>query len=291
MRSFGQAVSVIVGALLVAASYQWFYVPYHLVTGGVAGIALLTHQLLHWPIGLQVLVYNIPILWWGWRDHGRRFILLTVLGILSLTTFTTFLPQRMVIANDPMLNAIFGGLVNGIGAGLAFRASGSLGGLDVAVVSLNRRYSLPIGDLTMGFNALIVAALAITQDVKLALYTLVSMFVIGRLIDVITTGAVKKTALIVTSNPELVAERINHEMGRGVTRLEGVGAYSGESRSVLICVITRYELARVKEITAAADPQGFIAVLQTDQVSGRFAAYNFLKGATNLVESKTAPPC
>lgn len=283
MRKLIQALMVIMGAFVVAVGYNWFFMPHHLVSTGVAGVALLIAQVFGIPVGLQVLLYNIPILWWAWRDLGRSFLLLTIAGIASMTLTVSLVPIRPVIADDPMLNAIFGGLVVGLGVGLAMRAGGSCGGMDVAVVTLNRRFSLPMGDIMLAFNAVVVLLAGLQYDVKTVLYTLVAMFVTGKMVDVLTTGTVKKTVLIVTSTAEAVARRINAEMGRGATVMDATGAYSQEARSVLLVVVTRMELAQVKEIALAEDPGAFIAILETDQVVGRFRPYNALTRTTRPI--------
>jgi uncharacterized membrane-anchored protein YitT (DUF2179 family) len=222
MRKFVQALIVVLGALIVAVGYNWFFMPHHLVSTGVAGVALLIAQVFGIPVGLQVMLYNIPILWWAWRDLGRTFLLLTIAGILSMTATVSLVPIRPIITDDPMLNAIFGGLVVGLGVGIAMRAGGSCGGLDVAAVALNRRFSLPMGDIMLAFNAVVVVLAGLQYDIKAVLYTLVAMFVTGKMVDVLTAGTVKKTVLMVTDQPDAVARRINAEMGRGSSRYPSV---------------------------------------------------------------------
>ena len=283
MRIVGQAILVVVGCVLVALGYNWFFMPHHLVSGGVAGLALFLGQTLGWPVGLQVLLYNVPILWWAWRDLGRKFLLLTIVGIGALTVIVSVIPVKPVITDDPMLNAIFGGIMVGLGVGIAMRAGGSCGGLDVAAVAFNRRLSIPMGDVMLFFNALVVGLAGLEGDIKVVLYTLISMFVTGKMVDVVTSGTVKKTVLIVTTNGDEMARRINEELGRGATALEATGAYSQESRRLLLCVVTRLELSRVKDLAQSVDPVAFVVVLDTDQVLGRFRQYDVLKRSTRPI--------
>lgn len=283
MRYLLQGLVVVISSVVVAVAYNMFFMPHQMVSGGVAGLALLAGQVFGWPVGLQVLLYNIPILWFAWRYLGQKFLWLTVLGIGSLTLAVSLLPTRPVITDDPMLNAIFGGIVCGFGVGLAMRGGGSLGGMDVAMVAAHRRWSLPMGDFMLACNALIVALAGLRGDLKPVLYTLVAMFVTGKLIDLVTAGTVKKTVLIVTASPDLMVERIKLNLGRGVTMLDGKGAYTGEGRSILLCVVTRYELSQVKELVEAADPGAFMTVLDTDQVVGRFNPYHPLLKVTKTI--------
>jgi uncharacterized membrane-anchored protein YitT (DUF2179 family) len=259
---------------MVGISFNWFFMPYHLVSGGLGGIALLLSQTLGWSTGLQLLIYNIPVLMVAQKYLGRQFLLFTILGIASLSVALAVLPVRTVIVGDPLLNAVFGGLISGAGVGLAMRAGGSTGGVDPILVALHRRFSLPMGDMMVVINAVIVAMAGLRGDMKAVLYTLIAMFVGGKAMDIITAGSVKKTVMIVTSQGAAVSQRIHAEMVRGVTVVDGRGAYSGVSRSVLLCVVTRYELSHIKQIVMAADADAFTAVLETESVTGRFRTYN-----------------
>lgn len=259
---------------MVGISYNWFFMPYRLVSGGLGGIALLFSQTLGWSTGLQLILYNIPVLLAAHKYLGRQFLLFTALGIASLSAALALLPVRTVIPGDPLLNAVFGGMLSGAGVGLSLRAGGSTGGMDPLLVALHRRFSLPMGDLMLGVNAVIVALAGLRGDLKAVLYTLIAMFVGGKAMDLITAAAAKKTVMIVTCHGPAVTDRIHAEMVRGVTVVDGKGAYSGKSRSVLLCVVTRYELSHIKRIVMAADADAFTAVLETESVSGRFRTYN-----------------
>lgn len=283
MRNVVQAILVVVGAALVAAGYNLFFIPHHLVSGGVAGVALLVHLITGLPVSIQVLLYNIPILWWAWRDVGRKFLMLTIIGIGSMTLFLSLIPIQAVVVDDPLLNSIFGGLVVGMGVGIAMRAGGSSGGLDVAAVAFNRRFSIPMGDVMLGFNAIIIFLAGMQGDLKAVLYTLVAIFVNGKMVDVVTSGTVKKTVMIVSHEAEAIARRINEEMGRGATMLDATGAYSQQMRHVIFCVLTRLELGQVKEIALSVDRAAFVVVLETDQVIGRFRNYNVLTRTTKPI--------
>lgn len=285
MRTLFQAAVVVLSTVFVGISYNWFYIPHHLVSGGVGGLALLVGQLTGLSVGLQVFLYNIPILWWAWRDLGRKFLVLTMVGIGAMSLTVGLIPTGIAIPNDPLLNSIFGGLINGLGVGLAIRAGGSMGGTDVAGVAFNRRFSLPMGDVMMAFNGVIVGLAGLLQaNLNTVLYTIVAMFVSTRMIDLVTTGTVKKTVMLVTDKAEEIAAKVNSEMGRGVTILDGRGAYSHAPRNVILCVVTRMEIAQVRELAQAIDDHAFFVVLDTDEVVGRFRAYNVLKRSTTPID-------
>ncbi|MDF2629605.1 MAG: hypothetical protein K0R39_3436 [Symbiobacteriaceae bacterium] len=283
MRNAAQAILVMIGAALVAVGYNLFFIPHQLVSGGVAGVALLIYQIFELPVSLQVLIYNIPIMWWAWRDVGRKFLILTIVGIGAMTLALSLIPIHAAITDDPMLNAIFGGLVVGIGVGIAMRAGGSCGGLDVAAVAFNRRWSIPMGDIMLGFNGIIIFLAGMQGDLKSVLYTLIAIFVTGKMVDVVTSGTVKKTVMIVSPQADAIARRINADMGRGATMLDATGVYSQQTRHVIFCVVTRLELSQVKEIALGVDKAAFVVVLETDQVVGRFRNYNVLTRTTKPI--------
>lgn len=288
MHTIWQAVCVFLGNLLVAVAYQMFFGPHNLVSGGVGGIALLLWQTFGWSTGLQVLLYNIPILLWAWKYLGRKFLFLTVWGIVSLSAILAVMPVHAVITDDPMLNAIFGGIILGVGTGLSIRSGGSTGGLDVLAVALNRRYSMPAGDVMLAVNAVIVGLAGLHNDLKVVLYTLIAMFVSGKMVDALTASTNKKTIMVVTEKAEQIARRVNEEMVRGVTIVDVTGAYSGTPRKMLLCTLTRYELSQCKDIVAAVDPGAFVVVLSTDEVFGRFNNYSLLKRPRGSAESSGA---
>lgn len=274
MRNIIHVLTLLFGTFLIGIAYNCFFMPAHLVSGGVGGIALLLWQIFGWPVGLQMMILNIPILWFGGKYLGKRFLMLTILGILSLSLFNSILPIHPVVGDDPMLTAIFGGILAGAGIALTLRAGGSTGGLDIAMVALNQRFSLPMGDVILVCNGIIVAMAGVQGDLKIVLYTLIGMFVSGKMVDLMTSGSVKKTLLIVTSNATEVAQRINTDMRRGVTVMDAKGAYSGADRNLLLCAVTRYEVTQIKDIVREVDPCAFVVVLETDQVVGRFHGYN-----------------
>lgn len=267
---------VVAGSLIGALGFAWFYIPHLLVSTGVTGIALLMGHLAGWGVGWQLLAYNLPVLALGWRYFGRRFLLYTAVAIVAISVALELLPKTMVTA-DPLLSALFGGLLTGAGAGLILRVGGSTGGLDVVSVAVNRRFSLSLGEVTVAINGIIIALGALTSDLQTAMYTLVALYVQGRMVDRLQAGPGKKTALIICTRPAELAARINKEMNRGATLVEGQGAYTGQPRHLLICVLSRLEVADLRDLVQATDPAAFVTVLETEEVIGRWNPANPLR--------------
>jgi len=216
---------------------------------------------------------NIPILILGYKHIGGKFIILTSLAVLGLSLFLDVIPVRPAV-DDLLLASVFGGVLNGVGLGLVLRAGGSTGGTDVIGVIANRKLSLSIGEVLMGFNAVIVGISAVLFDLSSALYTLIGMFVAARVLDTMQTSRGKKNVLIVSAKPDDVANAINTKLQRGVTFLHGEGAYAHSQRKIILCVLTRYELAQLKEVVLDIDPEAFMTISDTNEVIGRFQAHS-----------------
>lgn len=280
LRLVSQVLMIVLGGVVSGYAFTHFYMPHHLLSGGVVGISLLLNNLAGLPVGLQILLYNIPILLYGLRVFGKRFLVFTAVNVVTVSILTARLPV-LEASHDALLSAVFGGLLNGIGAGLAMRAGGSTGGLDVVGIAINRRFSLGVGDVLLGINGVIVALGAwLSQSLEVGLYTLVAMYVSGRVLDSMQAGQAKRTVLIMSKCPDAIASRILRDLHRGATYLRGEGAFTHEEKQVLICVISRLELAELKQAVLSVDPQAFLTVLNTEEVVGRFHSINPLQKLT-----------
>jgi uncharacterized membrane-anchored protein YitT (DUF2179 family) len=269
-----QALVVLAGEMLNAFAFRALIVPNGLLSGGVVGSALLINRVFGLPIGLQTVLYNIPIFWLGWRFLGRRFVALSVLGVVSFSVLVDNLHVPL-LTQDLLLVAVFGGLLTGIADGLIIRFGGSTGGFDILGLIVSRRFGLAIGQVFLAFNAIIIALSAFTVPnftlgVELAMYTLISLYVGTQLIDRIVEATPRPVAIIVSTKDHEIAGAILTTLGRGVTYLEGTGAYTSQRRRVLMCVLTRYELVVLRRLVAQLDPHAFIVVLNAADVIGRF---------------------
>lgn len=264
---------ILIGALCSAASFNLMLLPHRMMAGGVAGLSIIVGTLTGWPIGILVFVFNLPILYLGYRYIGGKFIVLTSFAVFMFSTFLDWVPVSPAV-DDIILASVFGGALNGLGLGLVFKAGASTGGTDVLGIILNRKFSLSIGEVMMAFNALIVGLGAVLFDLTAALYTLIAMFVTARIVDSMQSSRDKKNVLIVSSKPEEVAKALNVKLERGVTFLHGEGAYEQQPRKVIVCVLTRFEMVQLKETVFAIDPTAFMTISDVEEVVGRFAGYN-----------------
>lgn len=253
------------GALIQALALRLFLVPAQLASGGVSGLSQIINYFTGWPIGVMVLVGNIPLFLIGWRYlGGPRFALRTAFAVVAYSFFVDglvpFLPAGG-LTDDLVLNALYGGVISGIGFGLVYRGRGTSGGSDILARILSSLRGITISQSYLLSDALIVFLAGITFSWENALYSLVNLYVSGLSAEAVTQGSnVVRTALIVTSQPEQVAQKILVEMERGVTLVPARGAYTGAERTVLYCVVSRAEVVQVKALVREADPQAFMVI-------------------------------
>lgn len=274
-----QVTIILVGEMLNAIAFHALIVPARLLSGGVVGISLLLNQLFQLPIGLQTTIYNIPIFILGYRYLGRRFILLSMIGVFSFSVFTDSLRIAPVV-DDILLVAVFGGVLTGIADGLILRAGGSTGGFDILGLIVSKRLNLAVGQVFMAFNGLLLTVAAFVNGqngLKLAMYTLIMLYVSSRVIDALQSVIPREAAMIVSKQHALVAGRILKDLGRGVTFLEGGGAYTDTETRVILCVLTRLEIVELKRLVREADPDAFMVVLDANDVQGRFDRRSILQ--------------
>lgn len=263
------------GAIIVGISMNTFIIPNRIADGGVTGIAIILHYLYHWPVGWVVFILNVPLFLIGLKMVGRKFLVLSFLGVVLLALTLQVTTHMPVLTKDTLLSAIFGGVLSGVGMGLIFRSRGSLGGTDILAVFLSRSTPLSVGQILLGMDAIIFMATAVLFRPEAAMYAAIYMFIATRVIDLVQEGmSHSKAVLVVTQEPEGVAREIMDKLERGVTLFKAEGAYSGEAKKVVYCVVSRTELTQVKEIVRKLDPRAFLTVSEVPEVVGEgFASW------------------
>ena len=258
---------VILGTLIQAVALRIFFVPAELASGGVSGVAQLINHFTNWPIGMMVFIGNLPLFLLGWRYlGGRRFALRTATAIVALSFLTDallWLPffPRNGLTNDLVLNSLYGAVVAGVGYGLVYRGQGTSGGSDILARILNHYRGIPITQSYLITDTAVILGAGFIFGWDKALYAIITLYVSGLVVDTTMEGAgTVRTALIITSEPEAVAETILKEMERGVTVLTGTGAYTGKERPVLYTVVTRSEVQMLKSIVHQADAAAFMVI-------------------------------
>ncbi|KLU64218.1 MULTISPECIES: YitT family protein [Desulfosporosinus] len=269
-KSIGGILAIAAGAIIAAYGIQAFVVPSGLGGGGVGGIALLLLYTLKLPIGLMTFLLNVPLFILGWREINKDFIFKTIWGLVIFSIFLDlFKGIHPVPINDIFLGAVYGGVFSGISSSIVFRFGGSLGGTDIVSKVIHRRYGVPMGTSALAINSLIILVSWAILGSNRALYTLVNLFVYGRVLDIIQSGVPSKSITIISDQPEALVDRIMVDLGRGATFLSGRGAYSNEPKNVIICVVSLPELGRLKQAVRDVDPEAFMIVSNAGEVLGR----------------------
>jgi uncharacterized membrane-anchored protein YitT (DUF2179 family) len=269
----GDYLLITVGAILQALAIRLFLVPGHLVNGGIGGLAQLINYYTGFPIGIMILIGNIPLLLLGWRHlGGRRFAIRTAYAVILISFFTDFLVLFLPaegLSTDIVLNTLYGGVISGIGYGLVYRGHGTSGGTDILVRIINNWRSIPLSQSYLITDSLIMLLGGLTYSWRNALYAIIMLFISGIAAEVTTEGPnVVRTAFIITTNPDDVSRLILADLERGVTSLDATGVYTGTKRSMLYCVITRSEVSVLKSLVLEADPDAFIVIGQAHEVLG-----------------------
>ncbi|MGB9661755.1 MAG: YitT family protein [Moorellaceae bacterium] len=258
------------GCALTGLGLVLFLVPNKIAAGGVSGLATVLHHVLGVPVGITMLVLNIPLFIAGFRFLGLQFGLKTLYGTIVLSFFTDALSLvAHPLTSEPLLASIYGGLLTGVGLGVVFRFGGSTGGTDLAALIFRRFLPLTAGAGLLVIDALVITLAGLIFNMELALYALLALFLASRAIDAVQEGGgFAKAALIISDHSEEIARRVLTELDRGATGIQGRGLYTNRERELLLVVVQRAEVSRLKNLVASIDPQAFVIVSNVHEVLG-----------------------
>ncbi|MFZ7945241.1 YitT family protein [Neobacillus sp. 19] len=266
---------VAVGALLNALAMNFFLIPANVYSSGFTGMAQLLSKVLsdytpmNVSMGFLLLVLNIPVAILGWRKVGKSFTVYSFISVVLSSLFLTMIPI-LKFSHDILLNAVFGGVIQAVGVGITLKWGASTGGVDIIAMVLSRMKDKPVGPYMFVLNAIIVMTAGFLYGWEKALYTLVVLYASTRVVDAIHTRHAKLTAMIITKKAEELKKAIHASLVRGITMLPARGAFSNETKDMLMIVITRYELYDLERIIKEVDPHAFTNIVQTTAVYGFF---------------------
>ncbi|MEH7073697.1 YitT family protein [Neobacillus drentensis] len=268
-------VVVVAGSLLGALAMNLFLIPANIYSSGFTGIAQLLSKVLsdYTPInvslGFLLLLLNIPVAILGWKKVGKSFTVYSFISVALSSLFLILIPINQV-SKDILLNAVFGGVIQAVGVGITLKWGASTGGVDIIAMVLSRMKDKPIGPYMLVINGIIIITAGFLYGWEKALYTLVTLYTSTRVIDAIHTRHAKLTAMIITKKADEMKKAIQEKLVRGITILPAKGAFSNESREMLMIVITRYELFDLERILKEVDPNAFTNIIQTTNIYGFF---------------------
>ena len=241
---------ILFGALITGASYAYFLVPNSIAPGGVTGIATVLNHLIGWPpVGTLSFLLNIPLFLLGYKTDGKVFVFRSFISMMLLSLFIILL---------------------GVGLGLVLRAGATTGGTDLAAEMVHRRLSfITVGTFLFGIDCLVILLAGIVFDVQAALVALIALYISTKVMDTVIKGwNTEEQMMIISDKAPEIAQHIIRDMDRGATFIEASGAYTGEKRGMIYCVVTRAQITQVKRIVAGVDPHAFVTVSAAHEVMG-----------------------
>lgn len=268
--------AALIYAIAVAVAMNFFWEPGKIYASGITGFAQLLHTVsvrflpFHISISALIFLLNVPLAILAWFKIGHFFTIFTVIAVISSSLMIKWIPLNPLI-NNPIICALFGAIINGAGTGLALRSDISTGGLDIIGIVLNKKTGKSIGTINIIFNTFIVLAAAFMYGWPNSFYSAISIFVNGRMIDVVYSRQQKLQVMIVTNQAQHVIDVIQQHLRRGITIIhDAEGAYRHETKTVLFTVISRYEMHEFEKAMRTADPYAFVSITNAVKIIGRF---------------------
>ena len=266
---FFSYVQILIGALVAGAAYPLFMTPNRIAPGGVTGIATILNHLFHWPVGTVSLVLNLPLFMISYRAMGRIFAFRSLVATFLFSLFIDILPLQPM-TSDPLLGALYGGVMLGAGLGLIMRGGATTGGSDMIARMVHKRFQfISVGSFLFAIDCAVVLSAGFLIGTNEALYALINIFLSAKVMDVVIIGfSSNKACFVMSSRWKEISDRILQDMNRGVTLLTARGAYTGTERPTLLCVISRSEIMAFKRILREEDENAFVIIVEAHEAIG-----------------------
>jgi uncharacterized membrane-anchored protein YitT (DUF2179 family) len=269
-----KTVLIILGSLIIAVAVNLFIIPNMLLSGGITGIGLMVQYIFKIPLGVTILMLNIPLLILSIVKINKKFTVFTILGTIALSLFlilTASLNNVLAPVEESyrLLYCIYGGVLSGIGVGIVLSNEGSTGGLDIIAIYAKKQFDIDIGIMSFTLNFLIVAVGSLLFDFKVGLYTLIAMYITSAVMERVINGLNRRKMLLIVSEKEKeVSAAIMSNFNRGMTILYGEGAYTSHRKNVMYCVISLRQLPHIKRVIKIIDKEAFISIIDIAEVQG-----------------------
>ncbi|MEE1131211.1 MAG: YitT family protein [Caryophanon sp.] len=265
-----KVVMIILGGLIAAYGLEAVLIPNNVSDGGVTGLSIVGSTVFGLPLGALIAVLNIPFIFLGYKQIGRTFAILSVVGIAALSLGTIFMHKvPTIIEGDTLLITVVGGIILGLGMGIALRNGGALDGIDMLAVLLSRKLPFSTSDLILFLNAFVFIVVSFVFGLKGAILSAIAYFIASKVIVIVEEGmSGSKSFRIITSNPDEMVETIRDRLGRSATLNTVEGAYSNQTFKEINCIINRLEERKMKDIIRDIDPKAFVAIYEVVEVKG-----------------------
>ena len=261
----------ILGAFIIAVAVSLFLLPNKLSSGGVAGIATITYYLLNMSMGIRMLLINIPLFLMSILKVGKAFFVKSVIGTISLSLFTDMLDKLAPLTHDKFLACIYGGILMGVGTAILLKVNSSTGGSDLAsYIAKAYKPTVKVGEIIAILDIVIVVLnMFFLKEIEIGLYSAIAIYIMGKIIDILFEGIYfTKLIYIVSEKSEEIAKEIGKNIGRGTTGIYGKGMYTNKDKLILMCAVTRKDIAKAIQIIRKLDKKSFVIITNSREVLG-----------------------
>lgn len=264
---------IVLGSVIYAVGFQFFMFPNRIVSGGISGISMILNHFTHWPVGMMVIAMNVPLFLIAWRHFGLDYLVGSLVGTAVSSLFVDLFASTGIVATtDPMLGSIIGGVIKGAGMGIIYYVGASTGGIDIVAKMLRQKYQqINFGTIVLILDVMIVVVYALVlNQYESAMYSLIGMYVVSKVVDLALYGIDNSSLCYIVSekSEELANEILSGHVHRGVTILEGEGAYSHRRKNVILCVIKRTQMGEMRRLVRRVDEHAFFIVTDAKNVFG-----------------------
>ena len=267
-KMFINVVLLTIGALVAALALEVFLIPNTILDGGVTGISIIISKLSHIPLSLLVLILNIPFIYIGYKNLGKRFLGRAVYSMVVFSIFLHLFEKMDAFTDEILLATIFGGVILGAGVGFVIRFGGCVDGTESVAIVISKKTNLSVGQVVLIFNLFIYGTAGFMFGFDRAMYSLLTYFITFKVIDFVSEGLEQaKAAMIITEKGSDLSKEIYKKLGRTVTTIKGKGLISGD-KEVLYCVLTRIEVYELRKIVEDMDRSAFVSITDVTDIIG-----------------------
>ena len=266
-----ETLGTILGAFVMAVAVSLFLLPNKLSSGGVAGIATITYYLFGVPMGISMLVINVPLFLMSILKIGKKFFVESIIGTISLSVFIDVLDKVTPLTEDKFLACIYGGILMGVGTAIILKSNSSTGGTDLfSYIARIYKPTMKVGEIIFLIDIAIVALnMIFLREIEIGLYSAIAIYLMGKIIDILFEGIYfTKLIYIVSDKAEEIAKEIGNTIGRGTTGIYGKGMYTNTDKLILMCAVTRKDVGKTIQIIRKIDKRSFVIITNSREVLG-----------------------
>lgn len=268
LRYLMEYIMLTLGSIVAAFALEQFLIPNTILDGGITGISIIVYKLTNIPLGILVVLLNLPFIYIGYRNLGKRFLIRTIYAMLCFSLFLSFFELLSPFTEEILLATVFGGAILGLGVGLIIKSGGCNDGTESVAIVISKKTNLSVGQVVLGFNMIIYLVAGFIFGFDRAMYSLLTYIITYKVIDFVSAGLEQaKAAMIITDKGTTLSEEIYKKLGRTTTKIKAKGLISGE-KEVMYCVLTRVEVFELRHIVEDMDESAFVTITDVSDIIG-----------------------